>query len=148
MVPQMRWVLAALTALLLCSCLMGRVDYRELAIPDESAGDIWQQVVTYANSRALRADMEQTDPGLRVYQSSWSGTTAAFGRGTRERFYAQIEPTRGSTGWVIRFHCEVHRLAYFSPRNPEESDWEFVGQNRAVEDDFERFMRITFKLKH
>lgn len=147
MVPWMRRVLVGLTVLLLCSCQVGRVDYREVDIPDESAGDIWQQVVTYANSRGRRADPEETDPGLRIYTSTWAGSTAAFGRGSRERFHVRIEPMRRSTGWVLRFHCEVHRLEYFSPANPAESDWEFVGQNRAVEDEFERFMKITYKLK-
>ncbi len=128
------------------SCLSYGPEYREVEITGHTGAEIWRQVAGFATANGFREDSNETDIGRRIYQSRWSGESVAFRRGSRRRFHAQILPLEESPPkFLVQYYVETQHVADTSKNmQPQEHDWEFLGQDRLLEAVFLRVMQVAF----
>ena len=144
----MRPLVPVLLSLLLPSCASPGATPREIDIPDHPASELWTAVVDYVKSRRLRPDPAETDVGYRRFVTKWRGGSYSFRRGSRWRMYAQVVRSRVTDdGWAIEYYFEVQQVTDFTKSmRPEESDWEYAGQDGQKEQDFYTVMVARFNL--
>lgn len=107
--------------------------------------DAWSAVERSVEVDGFRTDAGSSDRGLRRYQTHWRLRVGmGFGpgaRSTRTRVLAEFEALE-TPGWRLRYCVERQQVLDISKTmNPEEDDWERVGQDQRMEE------RLAAKLR-
>jgi hypothetical protein len=138
-------------AFLLVLCLAAacggpRIAWREQPIGAVAYEDAWTAVQRIAEVDGYRVDGSGSDRGRRRFQSSWRARVGTGfgegGRSTRTRVRAEIERTEDDSAWLVRYCVERAQVLDIAKNmQPEEDDWELVGQDAVMEE------RIAAKLE-
>lgn len=133
----------------LAACGVPRTKWRELPTGPMPFQDVWVAVEEAARSDGYVEDEAESDRGLGRFTTRWFQRGGlGFGRNSRTRLHAEIEPRREAAGWLVRYWAERQHVADMAKGiSPAEEDWSRDGQDAALEERFGMKLRLRFGLR-
>lgn len=144
-----RALLLFVPAAALAACGVSRTKWREVPTGPMPFQDVWVAVEEAARSDGYAKDEAKSDRGLGKFTTRWFERGGlGFGRNSRTRLHAEIEPRRVGEGWLVRYWAERQHVPDMAKSiSPDEEDWSRDGQDTALEERFGMKLRLRFGLR-